>query len=83
MYYTYVLLSKKDNNFYVGYTDDLKNRIKLHNAGRVKSTAYRLPILLIYYESCLNKFDAIKRERYLKTGMGKRYIRNRLRNYFK
>lgn len=83
MYYTYVLLSKKDNKFYVGYTDDLNNRLMQHNSGKVKSTAFRLPILLIYYEVCLNKFDAIKRERYLKTGMGKRYIKNRLKNYFK
>ena len=83
MYDTYVLLSKKDTNFYVGYTDDLNNRLKQHKSGKVKSTAFRLPIVLIYYECCLNKFDAIKRERYLKTGMGKRYIRNRLGNYLK
>jgi len=83
MFYTYVLLSKKDNNFYVGYTDDLNNRLKQHKSGKVKSTAFRLPISLIYYEACLNKFDAIKRERYLKTGMGRRYIRNRLKNSFK
>ena len=83
MYYTYVLLSKKDKNFYVGYTDDLKNRIKQHKSGKAESTKYRLPVILIYYECCLNKFDAIKRERYLKSGMGKRYIRNRLKNYLK
>jgi len=36
---------------------------------------------LIYYEACLEKDDAIKREKYLKTGMGKRYLRNRLIGY--
>jgi len=61
MYFTYVL---KDTNLYVGYTDDLNNRLKQHKSGKVKSTAFRLPITLIYYECCLNKFDAIKRERF-------------------
>ena len=83
MYNNYVLYSKKDNNFYVGYTNDLKKRIQDHKDGKVESTKYRLPIVLIYYESCLNRYDAIKRERYLKSGMGKKYIRNRLKNYFK
>lgn len=82
MFYTYVLLSKKDGKFYIGYTEDLGNRLKQHEAGKVKSTSFRLPIVLIYYECCLNRFDAIKRERYLKTGVGKRYIRNRLKNSF-
>jgi len=83
MYFTYVLLSKKDNKFYIGYSDDLVKRLKQHKSGNVLSTKNRLPIKIIYFEACTNKFDAIKRERYLKTGMGKRYLRNRLKNYFK
>jgi len=83
MYYTYVLLSKRDANFYVGYADDLTARLKQHKSGKVKSTKYRLPVILVYYEGCVNKFDAIKRERYLKSGMGKRHIKNRLKNYLK
>ncbi len=81
MYFVYILLNKKDKNFYVGYTKNLKKRISDHNLGKVNSTKYRLPVTLIYYECCLNKYDAIKRERYLKTGMGKRYLKNRLKNY--
>ena len=81
MYYAYILQSKKDNQFYTGYTDDLKARLKLHNAGKVVSTKNRLPIKLVYYEVCLNQQDATHREKYLKTAWGKRYIRSRLKNY--
>ena len=83
MFFTYALLSVSDKNFYIGYTTNLKERVEKHKLGKVKSTKYRLPVILIYYECCLNRYDAIKRERYLKTGMGKRYLRNRLKNYFK
>ena len=82
MFYTYILISEKDDKFYVGYTDNLKRRIKQHNNGDVESTKYRRPLKLIYYESCLNQKDAIHREKYLKTSFGKKYIRNRLKNYF-
>ena len=81
MYYAYILQSKKDNQFYTGYTDDLKARLKLHNAGKVVSTKNRLPIKLVYYEVCLNQQDATHREKYLKTAWGKRYIKSRLKNY--
>ncbi|KUK51051.1 MAG: GIY-YIG nuclease family protein [bacterium] len=78
-YYVYILQSEKDRRFYVGMTNDLKRRIKEHNSAKVLSTRYRIPLKLIYYEFCLNKKDAIKREKYLKTAWGKRYIR--LKNY--
>ena len=81
MFYVYVLISKKDNKFYVGYTDDLKRRIGQHNNGYVESTKHRRSLKLIYYEVCINQQDALHREKYLKTSFGKRYIRNRLKNY--
>ena len=81
MYYVYVLRSKKDGQFYVGYTADLKKRLELHNRGKIESTKYRKPFELVYYEASLNKEDALHRERYLKTTYGKRYIRNRIRRY--
>ena len=81
MYYVYVLLSKKDNKFYTGYTKDLKLRFELHNKGRVVSTIKRRPFLLIYYEACLDQQDATHREKYLKTFHGKSYIRKRLKSY--
>jgi putative endonuclease len=55
MYYTYVLLSKKDRKLYTGYSKNLKLRFKQHQDGRVDSTKYRRPLLLIYYEACLNQ----------------------------
>jgi len=80
-YYTYVLQSEKDNDFYVGFTDNIRKRINEHNKGKVPSTKNRLPMKLLYYESCLDQDDAIRREKYLKSAWGKRYLRNRLRNY--
>lgn len=81
MFYTYILQSNKDNKFYTGYTDDLQNRFKLHNAGKVPATKNRLPFKLVYYEACLNQQDATHREKYLKTAWGKRFIKARLKNY--
>jgi len=82
MFYTYVLLSEKDGNFYVGYTKDLKLRFEQHQKGRVESTKYRLPLKLIYYESCINQYDALKREKYLKTHYGRMFLKNRLKNWY-
>ena len=81
MYYTYVLLSKKDKRFYTGYSNNLQGRLKKHSLGKVYSTKSRLPVILAYYEVCGNETDARAREKYLKSGMGKRYIKNRLKNY--
>lgn len=82
MYFIYVLLSDKDKKMYTGYTKDLKLRIQQHNKGMVNSTKNRRPLRLIYFEGCLNQQDATKREKYLKTTYGKRYIKNRLYSYF-
>lgn len=79
-YYTYILQSKKDKQFYTGYTDDLRDRLKLHNAGKVISTKNRLPVELVYYEASMHQQDATHREKYLKTAWGKRYIKTRLKN---
>ena len=79
-YYIYVLLSERDGLFYPGYTSNLQNRLIQHNNGKVKSTAIRLPFKLIYWEGCLNQQDATRREKYLKSGNGKIYLRNRLKN---
>ena len=80
-YYVYVLKSKKDGKFYTGCTNDLRKRFKLHQSGNVLSTKERLPFDLVYYEMCLQQTDAYNREKYLKTGMGKRYIKNRLKSF--
>ncbi len=82
MFYTYVLFSEKDKMMYTGYTINLRKRFKMHQNGEIKSTANRRPLLLIYYESCLNQQDTTRREKYLKSGNGKIYIKNRLRNFW-
>ena len=74
-------MSEFDKNFYVGFTKDLNERLNQHNKGYVKSTKNRRPLKLIYYEVCFNQDDALHREKYLKSYFGKRYIRNRLKNY--
>jgi len=81
MHYIYVLKSRRDDKFYIGYTNDLRGRIALHSAGRVESTKNKKPFDLIYFEASLNKDDALKREKYLKTTYGHRYIRSRLKHY--
>jgi putative endonuclease len=80
MYYTYVLRSVKDSNLYIGFTENLEKRIKEHNSGKVKSTRYRTPFELVYFEACRNIDDALHREKYLKTTYGHRYLQNRLKN---
>jgi putative endonuclease len=81
MIYTYVLKSNKDGMLYTGCTSDLRKRFRLHNSGEVASTESRRPFTLIYYEACINKHDGFAREKYLKTGMGKRYLKNRLKRF--
>jgi putative endonuclease len=79
--YVYVLRSLKDGQFYVGLTRGLRARLQTHNKGLVPSTKHRVPLELIYWEGCLNESDAARREKYLKTAWGKRYIKGRLRRY--
>jgi len=67
--------------FYVGYTGGLKKRVEKHNSGLVPATKERQPLKIVYYEACFNKDDAVKREKYLKTSWGKRFIKNRIRGY--
>ena len=81
MYCVYVLRSKKDRDFYVGYTADLKERLDLHYRGQVSSTKNRRPLELVYYEMSLSQEDTLHREKYLKTAYGKRYIKNRLKQF--
>ena len=79
MFCVYVLRSLKDGKYYTGFTPHLEERLKKHNAGRVVSTKGRRPLELIYAEACLNKIDVVRREKYLKSGRGKLYLRYRLK----
>ena len=82
MHYVYVLQSEVDGRFYTGCTGDLRKRFQQHNDGKVPATQRRTPFKLIYYEASFSVHDAYRRERYLKTSYGKRYLKSRLRCYF-
>lgn len=71
MFYVYVLKSKLNGDIYVGFTKDLRNRLKLHNSKRVKSTKGYVSWILIYYEAYASKSDAIRREKELKLHAAK------------
>lgn len=81
-YYTYILKGLKTADLYIGFTQDLVKRVKEHNGGLVESTRRYLPWRLIYYEACLNKEDAKRREHYFKTSQGKRLLKRRLKEYY-
>jgi putative endonuclease len=78
MFYTYVLRSSIDHNLYIGWTKDLKSRLQEHNNKKVQATKFRAPLFLIYYEACLSEEKAIAREKQLKTGFGRQYLKNRI-----
>ena len=82
MFYNYTIESIKNGELYSGYTEDLQKRLKEHNQGLNISTKRYIPWKCIYYEACLNKEDAIRREKYMKTTQGTRLIKSRLKQYF-
>ena len=75
--FTYVLRSNKDGGIYIGSTRNLKSRIKEHNYGHVRSTKGRRPLILIYSEDFESYTDARKRENFLKSGVGRDWLKNR------
>ena len=66
MFFIYIIKSRKDENLYIGYTNDLRKRLKEHNSGLVGATKSRRPLHLVYYEAYISKQDATKREHNLK-----------------
>jgi putative endonuclease len=84
MFYVYILKSRKDKRCYMGSTKDLKQRVKLHNSGKVFSTKNRIPFVLIYYEAFISEKDARIREKKLKNyGQGITNLYKRLTNSLK
>lgn len=82
MHYLYLLLLK-NKKIYTGVTDDLKRRMQEHKNGKVISTKNIRPIRLIHYEAYLFKSDALRREKYLKTTEGKRFLKQQLKDLMK
>jgi putative endonuclease len=82
MYYVYVLHSEKDGHLYIGSTPDLRKRMMKHTTGFVRSTKNRRPLILAYYEAYSLKIDALRREKYLKSGGGRKELAKQLNSYF-
>ena len=80
-HFVYVLKSLKDGLKYTGCTNDLERRFQSHQDGKVISTKHRRPFEIIYFEACLDKDDAFRREKYLKSKNGKMFLGNRLKSY--
>ena len=76
MYYVYALVSNKRKRIYVGLTGDLKSRIREHNLGKTKSTKYYKPWTLLYFEKLNTRVAARNREKKLKSGYGKEFLKN-------
>ena len=70
----YVLQSEKDGTYYTGYTTDINKRISQHNSGESKSTKNKRPYKLVYNEVYYTRSEAMKREKYLKTGKGREFL---------
>ena len=83
MFYVYLLHSARDNGFYIGFSTDLKRRLSEHRRGVSFATKSRGPWKLIYYEAYTEREDAEGREKFLKSGAGRRFLRNQLRHYLR
>jgi putative endonuclease len=81
-FYVYILHNLSRNFIYIGYSEDLRERYKTHNKGKVQSTKAYIPLGLIHYEAYKNMNDAKRREEYLKTNKGKRTLITMLKDYF-
>jgi len=77
-YYTYVIKSRSDNKLYIGWATDVYKRLEEHNKGLVRATRARVPFELAYFEACRSKTKAIQREKQLKTGYGRAYLKSRI-----
>lgn len=84
MWYVYALQSEKNQTLYAGITNDLRRRFDEHNHKRGGAyTSKMAPFKLIFYEAYLNKNDAIKAEKFFKTGYGREVLKDKLSNYFR
>jgi len=81
MFFVYVLYGINSNKFYIGYTENLQQRVDTHLKYGNHTTKRLGDLELVYYEACISEKDARKRELQLKTGFGRSYLRNRVKNY--
>ncbi len=83
MFYVYLLHSTKDNGFYIGFSTNLRARLRQHQDGESFATSHRGPWKLIYYETYTEREDAEGREKFLKSGAGRRFLHAQLRHYLR
>ncbi len=75
MYYVYVIQSEKDSSLYKGITNNLPRRLRDHNLGKNQSTKSRIPYCLVYYETFETRKEAREREKWLKSGVGREFLK--------
>jgi putative endonuclease len=78
MWCAYALQSKKDGWLYIGMSSDVRGRLEQHNRGYNRSTRSRVPFELFYIEECGSREDARKREKFLKSGKGREFLKLQL-----
>ena len=84
MFYVYLLECQEDKSWYIGFTSDSKRRISDHQKScGCRTTSLKNNWKLIYYEAYIEKQDAIGREKFLKSGSGRKYLNKQLKNYLK
>jgi putative endonuclease len=83
VFYVYVLQSESDSGLYIGFSTNLRARLSQHQDGESFATKSRGPWKLIYYEAYLEREDAEGREKFLKSGAGRRFLRAQLCHYLK
>lgn len=82
VYYVYVLENQDDKSFYIGFTDNLKRRLSEHqNKKGGRTTKLKANWKLIYFEGYLMKEDVTGREKFLKSGSGRKYLKKQLKHY--
>jgi putative endonuclease len=77
-FYVYVLRSIEFERNYVGFTRDVASRLKEHNSGKTRSTRPYKPWKILFFEKFLTKAEALKREKFLKSGQGRDYVKQKL-----
>jgi putative endonuclease len=83
VFYVYILRSERDSGFYIGFSTNLRARLRQHQDGERFATKSRGPWKLVYYEAYTEREDAEGREKFLKSGAGRRFLRTQLRHYLK
>ena len=81
MYFVYLIESERDRSWYIGFSENVEQRVQAHNQRKNISTHYGIPWKLIYYEAYIEKLDALGREKFLKSGAGWRFLKKQLKHH--